>query len=609
MRRWGVDNVSETTKVLIRLADPDGKHLGRLPWHKIAKLLASSSRWVRTSDIAFRKHRKESYKNVTRKHNRRRLTNENTAPVTQEAWMAKQSDLSRFEQYKLRKKKKQEDKSRRNRSARNDSAAKSIHQVYVNKTTDAATKSANILGHGRSIDSLSSSERKCLEEIRTEIAERYGLNSLHKVFLRCDCDRNGFVDGSELQERLKEWNLNCRSNAIALLIDVCGTHKDPVSGNKGVAFNDLTKVLCDRETFLSQSHVTHQAPPPQAYSIHRASAASQGWEQKEIQALGGHQWWNEIENTVALNSDLSKRVAQTVYEADYDLPPEDAYKSVTRCNDLHDFPNTLKRDARRWDRRNRGDKIKKSTLEKRLKIKLEQQKRRIASYRQRLHHRHVVTGQLRSHMDLDGSSKITFDNFARGVCLVGIRPTPSNEDMQVLFETFDTAKANHITWSRLKRSLEKQYGNREDIVRNRRQKSQERLISTTNTKLAWGRQRKKEKRPTTAENAKRRRDAARAPTPGGTGLRYSLRHVISSDETFRWKRKSMKKKQKEDEEKNLTCKEAQKQIEKLQVPKRRLRTSLKDWNGKDLTSTLSSARNKRDQKKKWQPPGRWNSVW
>eukprot|EP00941_MAST-03F_sp_MAST-3F-sp1_P001679 g1679.t1 len=90
----------------------------------------------------------------------------------------------------------------------------------------------------------------------------------------------------------------------------------------------------------------------------------------------------------------------------------------------------------------------------------EKDKRRMLSrLRIRLRNRSISTGHLSSLMDADRNDVISKKEFQRGLAMTGIRPLPSDSEIEKLFCCFDSNSDGTISWQELRSALESgQYG-------------------------------------------------------------------------------------------------------------------------------------------------------
>lgn len=77
-----------------------------------------------------------------------------------------------------------------------------------------------------------------LSEIRREITQQFGLDQMHRAFIKCDLDRSGFLDRKELKKMLLLRNMTATPAAMDALLDCCDTNE---SG--GICFNEFVKAI------------------------------------------------------------------------------------------------------------------------------------------------------------------------------------------------------------------------------------------------------------------------------------------------------------------------------------------------------------------------------
>lgn len=75
---------------------------------------------------------------------------------------------------------------------------------------------------------------------------------------------------------------------------------------------------------------------------------------------------------------------------------------------------------------------------------------RVAALRKQLRRLLRTTGQLFYAADSNRDDKLNFEEFSRGVAMMGIRPIPSHKDMRLLFDAYDTDQDGWIQWSELR---------------------------------------------------------------------------------------------------------------------------------------------------------------
>lgn len=83
--------------------------------------------------------------------------------------------------------------------------------------------------------------RSAVNDLRDQLAERWGETNFRKAFLNCDVDRSGAVDAAELRALLRRVNLLTPDSdkAVDMLLKECGADK-----NRGrIKYADFVRVL------------------------------------------------------------------------------------------------------------------------------------------------------------------------------------------------------------------------------------------------------------------------------------------------------------------------------------------------------------------------------